>query len=75
MTMLERITTCDSPCLPLKKTEYRRIAAQMRPEEVHPEVREKLDTIAAHFEIEPIRRLTAMNHPPDGWSICPSLRR
>lgn len=39
--------------LPLKKTEYSRIAAQMRPEEVHPEVREKLDAIAAHFGIEP----------------------
>ena len=39
--------------LPPKKTEYSRIAAQMRPEEVHPEVREKLDAIAAHFGIEP----------------------
>lgn len=37
--------------LQLKKTEYWRIAAQMRPEEVHPEVREKLDAIAEHFNI------------------------
>ncbi len=34
------------------KIEYCRIAAQMRPEEVHPEVREKLDDIAAHFDID-----------------------
>ena len=40
--------------LRLKKTEYCRIAAQMRREEVHPEVREKLDAIAAHFEIRPV---------------------
>ena len=39
--------------LPLKKTEYCRIAAQMRPDEVHPEIRAKLDAIAAHFEIGP----------------------
>ena len=39
--------------LPPKKTEYSRIAAQMLPEEVHPEVREKLDAIADHFGIEP----------------------
>ena len=38
--------------LPLKKTEYCRIAAQMRPDEVHPEVREKLDAIADHFNID-----------------------
>ena len=37
--------------LRLKKTEYCRIAAQMRPSEVHPEIREKLDAIADHFEI------------------------
>ena len=37
----------------LKKTEYSRIAAQMRPREVHAEVREKLDRVAAHFEIGP----------------------
>ncbi len=37
--------------LPLKKTDYWRIAAQMRAEEVHPEVLEKLDAIAAHFDI------------------------
>ena len=37
--------------LRLEKTKYWRIAAQMRPEEVHPEVREKLDAIAAHFGI------------------------
>ena len=36
----------------LGKTEYHRIASTMRPEEVHPEVRDKLDAIAAHFEIE-----------------------
>lgn len=40
--------------LRLKKTEYCRIAAQMRPEEVHPEVHEKLDAIATHFEIRPV---------------------
>lgn len=34
-----------------KKTDYWRIAAQMRPEEVHPEVVEKLDAIAAHFGV------------------------
>ena len=34
--------------LQLEKTDYWRIAAQMRPEEIHPEVREKLDAIAAH---------------------------
>ena len=34
-----------------KKTEYWRIAARMRPDEVHPEVREKLDDMAAHLEI------------------------
>ena len=37
--------------LQLKKTDYWRIAAQMRPEEVHPEVTEKLDAIAEHFNI------------------------
>ena len=37
--------------IPLKKTEYWQIAAQMRPDEVHPEVREKLDAIADHFGI------------------------
>ena len=37
--------------LQLTKTEYCRIAAQMRPEEIHPEVREKLDDMAAHLEI------------------------
>ena len=37
--------------LRLKKTEYCRIAAQMRPEEVHPEVRQKLDDMAAHLGI------------------------
>ena len=37
--------------LQLKKTEYCRIAAQMRPDELHPEISEKLDAIAAHFEI------------------------
>ena len=37
--------------LPLKKTDYWRIAAQMRAEEVHPEVLKKLDAIAAHFNI------------------------
>ena len=37
--------------LQLKKTEYWQIAAQMRPDEVHPEVREKLDAIAKHFGI------------------------
>ena len=36
----------------LKKTEYYRIAARMRPDEVHPEVREKLDAIATHFGID-----------------------
>ena len=35
----------------LKKTDYWQIAAQMRPDEVHPEVREKLDAIAEHFGI------------------------
>ena len=38
--------------LALRKTEFHRIAASMRPEEVHPEVREKLDAMAAHFEID-----------------------
>ena len=37
--------------LSLKKTEYCRIAAQMRPDEVHPEICEKLDAIADHFGI------------------------
>lgn len=37
--------------LQIKKTEYWQIAAQMRPDEVHPEVREKLDAIAKHFGI------------------------
>lgn len=37
--------------LEMKKTDYWRIAAQMRPEEVHPEVTEKLDAMAAHFSI------------------------
>ena len=37
--------------LQLKKTDYWRIAAQMRPEEVHPEVLEKLDAIAGHFNV------------------------
>ena len=37
--------------LRLKKTEYWQIAAQMRPDEIHPEVREKLDAIAKHFGI------------------------
>ena len=37
--------------LRLKKTEYCRIAAQMRPEEVQPEVREKLDNMAAQLNI------------------------
>ena len=37
--------------LRLKKTEYCRIAAQMRPDEVHPEIREKLDEIAEYFEV------------------------
>ncbi len=37
--------------LRLEKTKYWRIAAQMRPEEVHPEVRDKLDAIATHFGI------------------------
>ena len=34
-----------------KKTDYWRIAAQMLPEEVHPEVVEKLNAVAAHFNI------------------------
>ena len=38
--------------LPPKKTEYCRIAAQMWPDEVHPEIREKLDAIADHFGID-----------------------
>ena len=42
--------------LQLKKTEYCRIAAQMRPDEVHPEIREKLDAIAAQFEIDTASR-------------------
>ena len=37
--------------LALEKTELCRIAASMRPDEVHPEVREKLDAMAAHFDI------------------------
>ena len=37
--------------LRLTKAEYCRIAARMRPDEVYPEIREKLDAIAAHFEI------------------------
>lgn len=37
--------------LQLTKTDYWRIAAQMRPEEVHPEVLEKLDAIAGHFNV------------------------
>lgn len=37
--------------LQLKKTDYWRIAVQMHPEEVHPEVLEKLDAIAEHFNI------------------------
>ena len=37
--------------LQLKKTDYWQIAAQMHPEEVHPEVIEKLDAIAEHFNI------------------------
>ena len=37
--------------LQLKKTDYWQIAAQMRQEEVHPEVIEKLDAIAEHFNI------------------------
>ena len=37
--------------LRLEKTKYWRIAAQMRPEEVHPEVGRKLDAIATHFGI------------------------
>ena len=37
--------------LQLKKTDYWQIAAQMRPDEVHPEVRKKLDAIAEHFGI------------------------
>ena len=37
--------------LQLKKTDYWQIAAQMRPDEVHPEVCEKLDAIAKHFGI------------------------
>lgn len=37
--------------LQMKKTDYWRIAAQMRPEEVHPEVLEKLDAIAEHFNV------------------------
>ena len=37
--------------LALEKTEFCRIAASMRPDEVHPEVREKLDAMAVHFDI------------------------
>ena len=44
--------TLQAAGLRLRKTEHWRIAAQMRPEEVHPEVLEKLDAIAAHFEID-----------------------
>ena len=36
----------------LRKTEYHRIAATMQPDEVHPEIRDKLDAMAAHFKIE-----------------------
>lgn len=35
----------------LGKTEYYRIAAAMRADEIHPEVRDKLDAMAAHFKI------------------------
>ena len=36
--------------LDVKETEYYRIAAQMTKEEIHPEVVEKLDAIAEHFD-------------------------
>ena len=42
--------------LRLKKTEYWQVAAQMHPDEVHPEVRQKLDAIADHFGITGPRR-------------------
>ena len=35
----------------LTKTQYHRIAATMQPDEIYPEVREKLDAMAAHFNI------------------------
>ena len=51
--------------LVLKKTEYCRIAARMRPDEVHPEVREKLDAIATHFGID-IATDRVEGHSPGG---------
>ena len=49
-TVLNRIL--QEAGLQREKTEYWHIAAQMRPEEIHPEVREKLDAIATHFGID-----------------------
>lgn len=40
----------DEAGLPIKETEYYLIAAQMTKEEIHPEVVEKLDAIAEHFD-------------------------
>ncbi len=37
----------------IKKSDYHQIAAEMKEEEIHPEVVEKLDAIAEHFNIQP----------------------
>ena len=41
----------------MKESDYYRIAARMIEKEIHPEVVEKLDTIAEHFNIQPDRKI------------------